>query len=404
MTDWQSAWSEALANHRAAILVGVFYLLLATSFVRAGLFATVSATETVGHLFLWGTILGFATLLSLSQSRRRSNFELLFIPAATLGLYVIFNLVLFSIGLRGDYAPYGGIGDGLGQGLMLTWFGLETPRALLPMAAGFNAFGSVAGATFVGGIGLILTRSSKVRVMGGVFAMAGLIALLLTDSRGGLLAALLSAVIVVVTPKSWLSRWRWFVLAAPALPLLLLSGLRLAAQLPGAEAFARESGNLETVSGRTPVWRVTVDHLQFFDPIHLIGYGYEGHQASGISQEYAQYFASYANPTIYGPHNLLLQTVIDTGYLGAVAYLGVMYLTLRRLGKLASFREGSGARASFGILIYLLLLGTIERVPTVYSVELFAVFTFIVVFALFTPFLTNDMLSESRPQDEGSIR
>ena len=75
-----NGWSEALPNSRAATPVGVFYLLLATSLIRAGTFQVVSATETFGHLLLWGTVLGFAAVIlallpgvELHYDRRESH-------------------------------------------------------------------------------------------------------------------------------------------------------------------------------------------------------------------------------------------------------------------------------------------------------------------------------------------
>jgi hypothetical protein len=60
-----------------------------------------------------------------------------------------------------------------------------------------------------------------------------------------------------------------------------------------------------------------------------------------------------------------------------------MFIVLSRLSKLVTSDERYSP--ALAMMVYLALLGTIERIPTVYSQELFIVFLFIVIFTLSAP-------------------
>ncbi|HUY73312.1 MAG TPA: O-antigen ligase family protein [Candidatus Dormibacteraeota bacterium] len=152
------------------------------------------------------------------------------------------------------------------------------------------------------------------RVVSGAFLVVAVIATLLSFSRGGYLAL---AVVAIGLALSHRYRWRMLGAAvAIGIVLVLIPPIhrRIAVELDF-------SNPQNTLVGRFELWRVSLQMLQ-----HHVLFG------AGLSG-FAQTIAPYWNPThtdrfIY-PHNIVLTFWSETGLLGLVAFVWIMFTGFR---------------------------------------------------------------------------
>jgi len=334
----------------------------------------VNLPSALGLIMIWGTAALFAWVgTSWMPKRAAILFDL---AAVSLLVYELLNLGFYLAGMGGQG----------GELRIAGALGIEARRVTFPMVSGPNSFGSLAGAALTwSSVWAWQTRRgskalSTLKVMGVILSFA---CVLLADSRGGLILGVVSAGLVLSLSHQWISKLRWVVVFPVLVPLGLLLGDAYAGGL-GLQGLWSKVNHLGTLSSRFITWRAAFSEILAPKWIHLVGYGYKGDVSSGVAQAAAQQVAP-TRLSLLGPHNVILQYILDNGYLGAALFVLVMFVTIRRLAEMAATDRQSVVRPALGVMVYLALLGTIERVPTVYSPELFVVFLFIVIFTLFAP-------------------
>ena len=384
LVSFAPLWLVTIRNLLSASLVQTFrfdgrltaVLLLATgltlfSLVRTALSGFLESIYIFGHLMFWITVVSFALTTFVRQRSMGESRDLALGIGHALLVYVTCNVALYAMGVAAPRMTDARIDDAA----MLALVGIHTSRTLFPLAGGVNAFGTVAGAALVVG-GLLWLRQRGRKGAGRaplVAAVAALAAILLTDARGALVFGLVSLYVVGFLRPASLRRTRWLPFVAPILPILLLGVIRV---LPAAVVmpFSRsgDAFDVVTLSNRTTIWSAATDDLLRFSPMHLVGYGFQGQALSGLSRQYGHVYSHRFQTEMRGLHNMLLQNVYDIGYLGTLCLLGLLYLTGARLIELHQRYPGDLAvSATLGAYVYLVLAGTTERVPTIYSPEVF---------------------------------
>jgi putative inorganic carbon (HCO3(-)) transporter len=165
------------------------------------------------------------------------------------------------------------------------------------------------------------------RGLAGVTSLAIVLVLVLTQSRGGLLA--LGATLIVLT----LMRWRrgWLLLVAVAIAAVL------AFRYLGADAVITRLTTDDTfggVEGRLMVWSRALTMIQDF-PFTGVGMGTFRPVAETL---YALFDSS---ETLTHAHNLFLQVAVDLGFPGLIAWLATLMLVV--VGGWWLYRQGRAA-------------------------------------------------------------
>jgi O-antigen ligase len=306
----------------------------------------------------WTTWAVFTSVVLWPQSESRR--------AALLGssicLYVLTNLILGALGVESR--------QGVSDATALLWstLGIERNRVIFPLADGLNNFGAVAGAAILAGAGLwLVSRSSPMRLVGALGALAGLVAALSSDTRAALAFGLLSISVFALPQR--LLRIAWFgVLLVPLLPYLFTT-MAGSFDIDGG-LFARDSTDFSTMNGRATIWETRLTEPFALDGSHIIGHGAFGHVVTGELATFRALFEEGLEiPTL---HNMFLQYYVDTGYVGVLIVLVCMYVSLARYSR-HSLPRTHPARLTFALTAYAILAGLTEVTGTIYHAESFAI-------------------------------
>jgi O-antigen ligase len=165
-------------------------------------------------------------------------------------------------------------------------------------------------------------------------------------------------------------------------PIILVSVSFLISESDYLEAIMRSKNDLLTGNNRFFIWAFVLEELSNFKFMHLVGYGELGHYGSKLSYEWMDFFKySYDSPEkAASSHNTILQLILDTGYLGLVIYLAIIYKSFHHNVKL--WKE-SGNFFNLIIpffIIYINIVGTTEAYFT--DLSSIVVFFLIMLFGL----------------------
>jgi putative inorganic carbon (hco3(-)) transporter len=170
-------------------------------------------------------------------------------------------------------------------------------------------------------------------------AVAGMTAILvLTKSRGALLAALAAA--LVLTLLRWRRGWIVFVLSG------LLAGLVVwRIGLPQVLQKLSDTGSTVGGPGRLEIWSRGVYLVQDF-PFTGIGMG----TFRQVTNALYPFFLLGPNADVPHAHNIFLQVAVDLGIPGLVAWLGLLFLAAFSAWRvyLSGRRQGLGWAAGLG--------------------------------------------------------
>jgi putative inorganic carbon (HCO3(-)) transporter len=189
--------------------------------------------------------------------------------------------------------------------------------------------------TFVVGVLLFGWRLLRwpVRLVGGCSALSMTIIILLTESRGALMALAVSGSILIVL------RWRrsWI-----AVPLVLLAGGFVAWRI-GIDRVINTLASTQTVGGldmRLEIWSRALYMIQDF-PFTGVGMGSFGRVANLLYP----FFLAGPGADIPHAHNLPLQIAVDLGLPGLVAWLALLLLVF--VAAWGIYRRGQALDASW---------------------------------------------------------
>jgi hypothetical protein len=293
-------------------------------------------------------------------------------------LFAVFNAVLFLIDmLTGHRAPDSIDG---GKNLILAALGYDFERAKFPMAYGINAYGNVVAVALA--FSLYLYSASERAPIRKLLHAAGIlvcaISLILVESRGSIGSMILTLVWVF---WGMAKADKLLIFSAPFSPLLLYGLVGALAAVPFIGALVRGDGTLSfgsIVTDRDIIWLVAINDLLQFEWIDVFGSGLFGNVTNGMLSQYSFMFSD-AGQTFRTLHSFGLQTVIDMGYLGLFIALLVGGGAAGRVAVAGeNLRERRLIRT---VLLFLFLTGGVEATPTVYQMESFLAYIFVITAA-----------------------
>jgi hypothetical protein len=351
----------------------------------------------LGYLITWITFGGYVFLAFAITNNPSEKFALIKSTVYACGIYIALNLLFYFLGIRFEDIIY--LSDYPAH--ILSLLGIVQNRVIFPMANGINSFGIVSGAALMVLIPLaVLSKNFVHRIIAGGMVMLGLLTIFLTDSRGALLVSL-SLSFIIITFKKRYNILNWAIVAFTALSLFILfftpqlltlnlSWFNRPTKQSTIDVFVgsetcqnlleRSSGFL---SNRPVIWEIIINELKHPKFVHLVGYGARGQTVSGLSDQYACLFVSYAQNSLASAHNVWLQLILDIGYIG----LGITtILILKTTSKLIHVYQETNEPAFlslFSFIGYIILIGIVESPISPDMDEIFYLFTHIVIISQF---------------------
>jgi hypothetical protein len=321
---------------------------------------------------LYGSLVLFA-FVAVNRAQDRLQRErrlaaIAFAPAA----YALVNVLLWAGGAptRAAEGPGGGsiaLGD---PASTLGAVGIHVGRVEFPLTNSINLFGVVA-AGGLAATGIMLVRRVPavprwLAVLGAVACGAGL---LLGDSRGSLIVAV--AVILWFALSGRIRAASGVAVIFPVLPLLLLTALGMLAGTGLDTELSRNGGDFATGTNRLYIWQGAWEVVKHPNIDAVWGWGAAGQITSGASSNYAYLFSGQADPTAAPTHSVVLQTLVDGGYVGLGILVLVMVMTISGLARFTRQHARSMTGPILGAVVAIVLGGTTEVAPTYYSQEAF---------------------------------
>lgn len=393
---YRSGFQTAIARIRQTPLpfwlLAICIALLIVAVMRASISGALKAGDTLEQSLLWPTVLVAGLALMLIPKRESQPEDALWLIVECSGWFLIANLALVALGFENSASAAQARGA---HTEMLGYVGIDSFRHGFPLGSGVN------GAGIAGGLGLVLGVLAAFRLFGkrsrNLFAIimgcAGIAVMLQTDSRAAFLFAVFALLSCLAVPWRWLRLLRWLPLVSPVLPLVILAVSAWLGGAAGANAISRTSGDFATANGRQLIWGSIGLELLHFRPEHVIGFGFLGTAASGVVHSYSSLFGATFDETRLTAHNLLLQNILDVGYIGAFAFLLMTASAFSAAASVEHARIRGMARVVLGGLMFLVLAGSTEASPTIYQPENFFLFILLVCAAFSLP--TLDRLSST---------
>jgi O-antigen ligase len=362
-------------DHRLAILLGAFVVLLWVALVRGalqGVYGTVTSAAVEGLTFT--TLAGFGLILFATARNDAETRQRLVACALAPGVYLLANVALRLVGVESAaiYDP-SRASVALNQpAQILGLLGIGGLRVQFPLANSINNFGVVAATGLAASVVLWFQVRDVSRMMLVPVGAACLAGLLLGDSRGSFVIAVVVTIAALVTYRIF--RFAWAIaLLIPMSPLIVIAVLKLMA---GASSLlSRNPGDLASASGRVFIWQGAERAIEFLSLESLIGFGAGGQITSGASINYAYMFPPAIGASAPA-HNVALQMLFDLGYVGLGLFVLLTAMIMRRL-YWASRDLGGSATALLVALIVPLLAGFTEVTPSFYAQETLVCFLLI---------------------------
>jgi hypothetical protein len=319
----------------------------------------------------------YLALARVGEDRARSNLKfLVFGP----GVMAAISLSLFALGVQ--IGSVGVLASGArashGEAEMLSALGVHVDRLALPLFESGNGGGAVGAIALAVGFMMIRRREPQlIRAAAGLSIVAGVAVTLISDSRGPLLAGVVAVILVWLLPRASKRLLTAIPLLIPFAPMIIIfvTTKLLSGQ---SAALSREGTDLATATGRSYVWSDVFEVVTRLDVDNLFGYGAFGQVRSGAGATYA-YLFNVPQPQFTNAHNAVLQTALDSGWIGVVALIAVFVVSITSVATLASDRNQSVGRALLAGLVVFSMVAADEAIPTLnllYLLAMFLAFTF----------------------------
>lgn len=317
-----------------------------------------------------------------AKERTRVQFAFLLAPSILAATAIILHFAHFG------YAPAGDtFSSSRSRSQLLALLGISAVRTGFPLTEGFNSFGIVAGSAVVSSLVLAIRGVGRQRLLALCAFAVGLYGVVASDSRGPLVFAFVTAVVALLSTPRLRRSLAVLPLLLPLVPLVLISLLKLIATTPLGFAISRSATDLSTANGRTAIWNLVLNFLGHGDTHLLYGYGAFGQATSAIGFSYAYLFPNLVPPESATTHNIMLQTLLDSGLIGLLLLLATFVMLLRRLARKVDLEKSPTAAALFALSLYVVSIGTLEASPSIYGEAQLAVFVGLAIFSVSLPAL-----------------
>jgi len=276
------------------------------------------------------------------------------------GVFVIANLALWAVGFHFGPTP---LTTGVpGNAEMLAHLGFNIERQAFPLTPGINGAGVIA--AIAGSMSVVLLRGGSSRFVHAAIVGASVTTIGLVDARGSMLFAAITVGAISLTPRFLKRGLSGIPLLMPFLPLILLWLLSTFAGYTS--GLSRNGGDAATATGRSIIWQSIYDYLKHLHAADIFGYGYYGQVASGVSHRYAFLFRFQPVPESASAHNLLLQTILDSGYVGAIVLVVLIVAAVLAASRRYAETLSPSDLATVTGLVVLVLAGSTESLPAIY--------------------------------------
>jgi len=251
--------------------------------------------------------------------------------------------------------------------------GIQATRVNFPIALGVYNLGTIAAAGFGAAIVLAMRSQRASRRMPIVAAAVCLFGVIATDTRGPLFFALGAIVLFGFWRRVRTSGAVGVFL--PLSPLITLTVLGLVAGSGYGNFLSRQDGDVATADNRLFIWHTVFNFLRHPTFLQFVGYGANGQETSHVSDGYAYLFGnSSVDPTVYTTHNIALQTILDSGYLGLIIFVLLVIAGIRCLEHAIRGARGSLTGAVLALFLILVLSGSLEAAPSYLFLDTFVLF------------------------------
>jgi O-antigen ligase len=355
---------QSTVGRAAAVLAFVACTVVSYLRFAANPIAPISSRTMLGLALMLTLVTAFAFCALLAPAdaevRRRRLRCALFAPVS----FAALNLALYIVGFHLPTAQSEieqKANNGSAQ--LLGLVGIHTARVTFPLSPGLNGAGEAAALAFV--ICVVLARRSRggLRWVSLLGVLVGLASVLLTDSRGPLAYALGALSIVIFLPRRALRAVAIIPLVLPLTPAIILFIVGHLGSV--SESLNRNAGkgSFSTATGRSTIWSFVTQFLSHPHAEDLIGYGAYGQVRSGVAYQYAYLFSYKAHPAFTSVHNIALQVILDTGYIG-LALLLIFLVVAVNSARISYQRHSTPESGALLVaLIALSLFGASEALP-----------------------------------------
>lgn len=343
-----------------AIATLAFYLSTVVIELIRGAHAAIgsSFSAAVGNSLAFVVIAVFGITLLTSARNPTERWWRLVAVALSPAVYVGVNAMLLQ--LVGEPTREFAVSQGTSAEL-LGLLGVSATRVQFPLSLSVNGFGAVAAAGLAAA-GLLLLRTSVDRRISVLALLVCFYGVLATDSRGALLIAL--GILLAFALARRIKATAGMAVVVPAAPVVAVIGLGLLANSSVDIFFSRSGSESAGAGGRLQIWQGVWEVLSHPSMEQMIGYGANGQVTSGASLHYAYLFSGTPLPGVYAVQNLVLQTILDAGYIGLIALVIAVVVSGLQLEKVARRSPSSPAAALLAILAVLVLNGATEAFPS----------------------------------------
>ena len=348
--------SQRMPNHLRLL----FFLYLGLVFVSLIRFAISDPDRTMFGIsrLLYLSALFALIVIWLSHKDNKGLDRAAFVVYLSLFFYVALNVLLYFLGVQGPNRGY--------DAVMLASVGIDIERVHFALSSGVNSFGPTAAALVSFSLGLLLYDNHK-KKWGVAGLVLGLFGILMIDSRGALLACVLSFVIVKISAHGGVARAFCYWSLILFVPAMVVGTIALS---QGAIAFEvlsslSRSPDVDFSSNRAQLWligagQVDVGSFEFF-----FGQGFRGVYGQGVLREISAVLGEDSSVRFVTMHNALIELFFDIGVIGLLVFI-VMYI------KMISWIEDCAAakcqvvKALTGLFWVLLVTGLLESSPTIH--------------------------------------
>lgn len=357
----------------AVTALGAYLMLSGIAMLRGSSAGVYSGTRVT--ILEWTTVAVMALfILGLCASARtQAGFNVrlrlvLYAPA----VYVATNILLrlFRNHLPFTFPPTPTVATG-GKDELASFLGIQATRVTFPIALGLYNFGAIAAAGF-GAAVVLAMRDRSSRRMPIIAAAVCLYGLLATDTRGPFFFALGTILLFAFWQRVRTSGGVALLLTLS--PVIALTVLGFLAGSGYANVLSRGNGDIATANNRLFIWQTVFDFLKHPNFQQFVGYGANGQTRSHVSDGYAYLFGSSSDSVLYTAHNIALQTILDSGYIGLLVLVAAVIAGIKCLEHAIRSAPHSYASAALALLLILVLSGSLEAAPSYLFLDTFVLF------------------------------
>jgi O-antigen ligase len=351
---WMWPRARAATSRGMLLMFGAYVTILLVAILRGG------HGKGITDILTLAVVAIFALLLLPSARSDEERRARLIAVALAPGLYALANMVLHLGGVQPPATA--GVSNALGlPSQVLGWVGVSALRTQFPLGVGINAFGVVTALGLAGACVVWWQSRGPLRWFAAWCVIGSLYCVAYSDTRSALAAVI--GVLALLALFRRIKPIRWLVVIVPLSPFVMMWLIGQLSAAGASVALSRTGDDFATGTNRFYIWRGALQVLDHFDLQQLVGWGEGGQVPSGAAAHYYWLFSRQPNP-LQPAHNFMLQTVLDTGYLGLAVTVLLLAATIVRLEAARRVAPRTPVSAILAMTLVGMLSGLTEALPT----------------------------------------